>query len=76
MRRTLPIAALAAAAALAHAVPRTAWASRADAAADPSEVRVAANQRARAHDLSQRHEQPSGLGGSHPANSRGQPHRR
>jgi len=57
MRRILPIAALATAAALVQAVPRHAAASPADA----GDTRVAANQRARAHDLSVRHGQALAL---------------
>ena len=73
MRRTLPIAALAAAVVLAHATPRHAAASRADA----GELRAAANQRARTRDLSIRHGQSSGLRiGTHPVGKHGQPTRR
>lgn len=66
MRRTLSIAALAAAAALVQAAPRHAAAHPAAA-----EVRLAANQRARAHDLSLRHEQASTARDLQPAGSRG-----
>ena len=73
MRRILPIAALATAAALVQAVPRHAAASHEDA----GDLRVAANQRARAHDLSMRHGQALALrSAAHAGGSHGQPVRR